>query len=63
MNLRLLFPILVALALGLSACGKTEDQAEQTAAPATGAAQEEKAAAAPATEAAKEAPAAPKPGQ
>jgi hypothetical protein len=53
MSFRLLIPIFVAMILGLGACGKSEEPAEQQAAPATGAA-EEKAATEATAEPAKE---------
>lgn len=63
MNFRLLIPVFVFALLSLSACGKSEEPAEQQPAPDTGAVQEEKATGAPTAEAAKEEPAPPKAGQ
>jgi outer membrane protein OmpA-like peptidoglycan-associated protein len=42
MNYSILFTVIAAAALGLSACGKSEEPAEEAAAPVTGAAEEAK---------------------
>jgi hypothetical protein len=54
MNIKFLFPFFIAVAVGLSACGKDEEPAGQGAAPQTGSAQEEATSGAQKTEAAKE---------